>query len=219
MAELWGEKIPYNDGEFDFVPTITAYKADSRGAVIIFPGGGYCMKAEHEGPVIAEWLRAAGITCFVVDYRVDPYRHPAQISDAMRAVKWVRFYADTYNIDPNKIAVMGFSAGGHLAGSVSVHYDKDMYKPTDRIDSESCRPDASILCYPVIDMGYYRHDGSRENLLGNRSPRRMDEFMSLYMPRRLRRSPFLLKCTYTPRAVTGLVLLRICRMWQNGRRT
>ncbi|MGN0181563.1 MAG: alpha/beta hydrolase [Candidatus Ornithomonoglobus sp.] len=180
MAELWGGKIPYNDKEHDFVPSITAYRAESKGAVVIFAGGGYAMKANHEGPVMAEWLQSAGITCFVVDYRVAPYQHPAELSDAMRAVKYVRFYADKYNIDSDKIAVMGFSAGGHLAGSVSVHYDKDMYEDTDRIDKESCRPDATILGYPVIDMGYYRHDGSRANLLGQRSTERMNDFMSLH---------------------------------------
>ncbi len=180
MAELWDGKIPYNDGENDYVPQITAYPAKSKGAVVIFAGGGYAMKANHEGPVMAEWLRSAGITCFVVDYRVAPYRHPAEISDAMRAVKYVRFYADRYNIDSDKIAVMGFSAGGHLAGSVSVHYDKKMYEDTDRIDKESCRPDAAILGYPVIDMGYYRHDGSRQNLLGQSSTEKMNDFMSLH---------------------------------------
>lgn len=180
MADLWDGIIPYNDEENDFVPGITAYPAKSKGAVVIFAGGGYAMKADHEGPVMAEWLQAAGITSFVVDYRVAPYKHPAQISDAMRAVKHVRFYADKYETDHNRIAVMGFSAGAHLAGSVSVHYDKEMYKETDRIDREDCRPDATILGYPVIDMGYYRHDGSRENLLGSPSSERMHDFMSLH---------------------------------------
>ncbi len=180
MALLWENKIPYNDKDNTFQPQITAYPASSKGAVIVFAGGGYSMKATHEGPVMAEWLQKSGITSFVVDYRVAPYKHPAQISDAMRAVKYVRFYADKYKIDTEKIAVMGFSAGGHLAGSVSVHYDKKMYEPIDRIDSESCRPNASILCYPVIDMGYYRHDGSRENLLGPNPKESMADFMSLH---------------------------------------
>jgi acetyl esterase/lipase len=180
MADLWGEKIPYNNDENNFVPKITEYPAKSKGAVIVFPGGGYAMKADHEGPVMAEWLQSIGITAFVVDYRVAPYKHPAELSDAMRAVKYVRFYAEKYNIDRDKIAVMGFSAGGHLAGSVSVHYDKDIYEPTDEIDNESCKPNASILCYSVIDMGTYRHDGSRANLLGNRPKESMSELMSLH---------------------------------------
>lgn len=180
MAELWETKIPYNDEENNFVPQIKAYPANSKGAVVVFAGGGYAFKADHEGPVMGEWLQAAGITAFVVDYRVAPYKHPAQISDAMRAVRYARYFSDKYGFDSDKIAVMGFSAGGHLAGSVSVHYDKEMYEPTDRIDRESCRPNASILCYPVIDMGEYRHDGSRQNLLGQRPTEKLSELMSLY---------------------------------------
>lgn len=180
MTQLWQEKIPYNNADYDFVPTIKAYPADSAGAVVVFAGGGYGMKADHEGPVMGEWLQSIGVTAFMVDYRVAPYKHPAQISDAMRAVKVARFYADKYGYDREKIAVMGFSAGGHLAGSVSVHYDKEMYVQTDRIDRESCRPNATILGYPVIDMGNYRHDGSRQNLLGPLPTERETEFMSLH---------------------------------------
>lgn len=180
MSNLWSTEIPYYNSEIDFTPGITSYKAESKGAVIVFPGGGYAMKAEHEGKIIGEWFQSIGITAFVVDYRVAPYKHPAQISDAMRAVKYVRYHAASYGIDKNKIAVMGFSAGGHLAGSVSVHYNKNMYNPTDEIDKESCRPDASILCYPVIDMFEYRHDGSRQNLIGQKALYSDKELMSLY---------------------------------------
>lgn len=180
MIKLWNGEIPYNNPEIDFVPSITEYPAKSKGAVIIFAGGGYGFKAEHEGDGYGKWLQSIGITSFVVDYRVAPYKHPAQISDAMRAVRYVRHNADKYGIDKNKIAVMGSSAGGHLAGSVSVHYDKKIYEPTDEIDKESCRPDATILCYPVIDMFEYRHDGSRQNLIGERALHADKELMSLY---------------------------------------
>lgn len=180
MSNLWGKSIPYYNADIDFIPEITEYSANSPGAVIVFPGGGYTQRAEHEGPAIGKWFKSIGITAFVVDYRVSPYKHPAQISDAMRAVKYVRYNAKRFGIDKNKIAVMGFSAGGHLAGSVSVHYDKNMYEPTDEIDNESCRPDASILCYPVIDMFEYRHDGSRQNLIGERALHADKELMSLY---------------------------------------
>ena len=178
---LWGDIIPYNTAELDYIPTITPYPADSCGCVVVFAGGGYGMKAEHEGPVICEWLNSLGITAFNVDYRVAPYKHPTEVSDAMRAVRWVRHHAEKYGVNPNKIAVMGFSAGGHMAGSVSVHYDKEMYAPIDEIDSESARPDASILCYPVIDMLEYRHDGSRQNLIGQTPLHADKELMSLYM--------------------------------------
>ena len=176
---LWGDVIPYANGEDDFVPEITAYEAGSKGAVIIFPGGGYVMRAEHEGDGYAKWLAKNGITAFVVSYRVAPYKHPAQLSDAMRAIKFVRFYAEKYGIDRDKIAVMGSSAGGHLAAAVSVHHDSDVYEPTDRIDKESARPDATILCYPVIDMGMYGHDVTRNALLGARCKMAMRELMSL----------------------------------------
>ena len=179
MANLWNGLMPYQIETEDFVPEIKAYPAGSKGAVIVFPGGGYGGRAEHEGDVIGEWFQQNGITAFVVEYRVAPYKHPAELSDAMRAVKTVRFHADKYGIDKDKIAVMGFSAGGHLAGSVSVHFDKDIYEATDEIDKESARPDESILCYPVIDMGDYRHDGSRINLLGWRTTDKMKDFMSL----------------------------------------
>ena len=187
MENLWANEIPYWNEEFieegcwePRKPTITAYSANSKCAVIIFPGGGYMSRAEHEGKDYAEWFNSIGVTAFVVDYRVAPYKHPAEISDAMRAVKYVRALADKYGIDKNKIAVMGSSAGGHLAASVSVHYDKDFYQATDNIDRESCRPDATILCYPVIDMYEYRHDGSRQNLIGMRPLEAEKDFMSLY---------------------------------------
>ncbi|MBQ7573441.1 MAG: alpha/beta hydrolase [Clostridia bacterium] len=177
---LWGNEIPYNTDELTFVPSITPYQAQSDGCVVVFAGGGYGMKAEHEGPVMCEWLQSIGITCFNVDYRVSPYKHPAEVSDAQRAVRWVRYNAQKYGVNPDKIAVMGFSAGGHLAGSVSVHYDKEFYTPTDEIDNVSARPDASILCYSVIDMLEFRHDGSRQNLLGPTPMQSEKEFMSLY---------------------------------------
>lgn len=187
MENLWGNVIPYWNDEFieagenePRIPTITAYPASSKGAVVIFPGGGYTGRAEHEGKGYATYLQSIGITSFVVDYRVAPYKNPAQISDAIRAVRYVRYHADKYGIDKDKIAVMGSSAGGHLAGSVSVHFDKKMYEETDEIDKESCRPDATILCYPVIDMFEYRHDGSRQNLIGERALHADKELMSLY---------------------------------------
>lgn len=180
MSKLWSKEIPHFNKDIDFIPEITEYPAKSKGAVIIFAGGGYGFRAEHEDKGYGEWLQSIGITAFVVDYRVAPYKHPAQISDAMRAVRYVRHHAAEYGIDKDKIAVMGSSAGGHLAASVSVHYDKQMYEPTDKIDKESCRPDATILCYPVIDMFEYRHDGSRQNLIGERALHADKELMSLY---------------------------------------
>lgn len=180
MDNLWNDIVPFEDKDIDFSPYIEEYPAESDGAVIIFAGGAYGHRTAHEDDGIARWLQSNGICAFVVGYRISPYRHPAPLSDAMRAVKYVRFYAEKYGIDRNKIAVLGSSAGGHLAGSVSVHYDKDIYEDTDRIDRESARPDATILCYPVIDMGDYRHDGTRNNLLGLSPKESMKDFMSLH---------------------------------------
>ncbi len=180
MINLWNKTMPYAMDTEEFVPYMKEYVAGSKGAVIVCPGGAYACRAEHEGDVIAEWFNSIGITAIVLEYRVAPYSHPAEISDVQRAIRYVRHNADKYGIDKDKIAVMGFSAGGHLAGSASVHYDKKMYEPTDEIDNESARPDASILCYPVIDMGEYRHDGSRINLIGSRPKTELREFMSLH---------------------------------------
>lgn len=180
MIKLWAKEMPYRLADVEFEPHIKVYPANSKGAVVVLPGGGYCQRAQHEGETIGEWFQNIGITAFVIEYRVAPYQHPAEISDAMRAVKYVRYHAGEYSIDPQKIAIMGFSAGGHLAGSVSVHYNKKMYDPTDEIDNESAKPNLSILCYPVIDMGGYRHTSSRQNLIGQNPTEEMKEFMSLH---------------------------------------
>lgn len=190
MIKIWENGMPYKleaiDADVeafdsvDFEPYITAYPAGSKGAVIVLPGGGYVARAQQEGTTFGEWFQSIGITAFVLQYRVAPNAHPAELSDAQRAVKYVRHHAEEYGIDRDKIAIMGFSAGGHLAGSASVHYDKKAYEPTDEIDTESARPDASILCYPVIDMGEYRHDGSKINLIGRRPTEEMKDFMSLH---------------------------------------
>ncbi len=180
MIKLWDKAMPYALENEEFIPHIKEYIAGSKGAVVVCPGGGYTMRAEHEGDGMGRWFQSIGITAIVLEYRVAPYSHPAELSDVQRAIRYVRHNADKYGIDKDKIAVMGFSAGGHLAGSASVHYDKVVYEPTDEIDKESARPDASILCYPVIDMGNYRHDGSRINLIGYRPTAEMCEFMSLH---------------------------------------
>ncbi len=180
--KLWSEKAPFKEVE-GFEPEITEYIVKgSDSAVIVCPGGGYAFRAEHEGPAIAEWFNSNGISAFVLDYRAAERQHLgyAPLADAMRAVKYVRHNAQEWGIDKNKIAVMGFSAGAHVAASVSVHYDKDIYSPQDAIDMEDARPDATILCYPVIDMFEYRHDGSRQNLIGENPLHKDKEFMSLH---------------------------------------
>ncbi len=178
---IWDDgKMPYYDETNEFIPYLTPYTIDgAKGAVLVCPGGGYAMRAEHEGNVIAEWLNSIGVSAFVLEYRVAPYAAPAEGSDVQRAMRIVRSMAKKYGYE--KIAVMGFSAGAHLAATVSVHYDVDFYEPIDEIDEISARPDASILCYPVIDMYEYRHDGSRCNLIGTNPRPDMKEFYSLHL--------------------------------------
>ena len=177
---LWSKEIPHYNESIEFIPYLTPYiKEGAKTAIVVCPGGGYMRRAEHEGNTIAEWLNEIGVTAYVLEYRVAPYQAPAEASDVQRAMRVVRAEAEKYGYE--KIGVMGFSAGGHLAGTVSVHYDKDFYEPTDEIDSLSARPDFSVLCYPVIDMFNYRHDGSRTNLMEH-YPKKSDcEFYSLQM--------------------------------------
>jgi len=169
--ELWPGGAPGAQGEGDEdKPALMAYpaKETGRGAVIVIPGGGYGMRAAHEGEPIALWLNALGIHAFVLRYRVAPYRHPAPLLDARRAVRYVRHEASRYGIDPAKIGVLGFSAGGHLTTSVGTHYDGGDRDAEDPIDRVSCRPDAILPCYPVVTfLGPHAHEGSRINLLGD----------------------------------------------------
>jgi len=154
-------------------PTLTPYlpAADKAtgAAVVICPGGGYGHLADdHEGRQPAEWLNQRGIAAFVLRYRIAPrYNHPAPLQDAQRAVRMVRAGAKEYHVDPTRIGIWGFSAGGHLASSAGTHFDDGKADAEDVIERASCRPDFMILCYPVITMSEaYTHKGSRNNLLG-----------------------------------------------------
>lgn len=159
-------------GMCEETPKITYYKPNAKksdAAVVIFPGGGYEKRAAHEGEGYALFLAENGISSFVVDYRVSPHRFPLPLLDARRAVRFVRFYSDKFGIDKNKIAVMGSSAGGHLAATVSTYYDKIDFEGVDKIDEEDFVPDKQILCYPVIKLlgKGVAHLGSGKNLLGD----------------------------------------------------
>lgn len=153
--------------EGDFVgkvstPTMTIYPArnkNSRSAVVVFPGGGYwCLAMKLEGTDVCDWLTARGVTCILLKYRVPgDFLYPrsgcypknkAALEDAQRTIRVVRSRAPELNIDPNKIGVLGFSAGGHLVAATSTLYDKNLYKPVDAADKLSCRPDFAIMLYP-----------------------------------------------------------------------
>ena len=158
--DIWSGSVPYAG---EFVPYLTPHPVeDAKTAIVVCPGGGYHHRAPHEGDGYAQWLNTIGIAAFVLEYRIVPDKAPTPMADAQRAIRLVR------QMGYEKVGIMGSSAGGHLAATVSVHYDHAFYDPQDAVDQLSARPDFSVLCYPVIDMGQYRHDGSRQNLLGSR---------------------------------------------------
>lgn len=171
---LWEGTPPgFNSGYGQPVPTLIPYLVPARqpaGLVVVLPGGGYEMKAPHEAEPIARWLNRAGFSAAVVDYRVKPYHHPYPLLDARRAIQMVRSRAVRWGVDPEHIAILGFSAGGHLASTTGTHFEELPEMPQDAISHLSGRPDAMILCYPVISFGPFGHGGSMNNLLGSNPP-------------------------------------------------
>lgn len=170
---LWKGEVPFSKLEGnDFSPSITPYPADRQdqhGAVIICPGGGYQHRANHEGEPIARWLNSLGISAYVLNYRVAPFKHPAPLVDVQRAIRYVRSNAEDWNLDKHKIGLLGFSAGGHLASTAATYHDMGDLDSNDKIECECSRPDFSILCYPVISFVRHYHEGSILNLLGENS--------------------------------------------------
>lgn len=182
MISLWTANIPHlrDDVPAD-IPAMEPFLLPGpapRPAVIVFPGGGYNHRAAHEGEPIARWLNSIGVAAFVLHYRVAPYRHPVPLLDAQRAIRTVRSRAVEFGIDPRRIGVLGFSAGGHLASTAGTHFDAGDPTAADPIERASSRPDALILCYPVITLGEYRHDGSRTCLLGENPPQDLIDLLS-----------------------------------------
>ena len=158
-------------------PDIAVFLPSKRNAtgeaVVICPGGGYGILAyDWEGSDIARWLNSRGIAAFVLKYRLpgsasNIVPHKSPLMDAQRAMRLVRSNAAKWNLNPGKIGVMGFSAGGHLASTLSTHYDEGDPSASDPVEQVSCRPDFSILVYPVISFTEeFKHSGSRNNLLG-----------------------------------------------------
>ena len=180
---LWPSGAPGALGTADEdKPSLTPYLAKSPNgtAVVVCPGGGYQHLAmDHEGVQIAKWLNSLGISAFVLQYRLGPkYHHPAMINDAQRAIRTVRSRAAALHIEPNRIGIWGFSAGGHLASTAATHFDSGNASATDPIDRMGSRPDFAILSYPVISLGEYAHVGSRNNLLGNSPDPKLVEDLS-----------------------------------------
>ena len=134
---------------------------------MICPGGGYGgLVVGPEGHGIAAWLNEHGITGVVLEYRLPRGRHAVPLLDAQRAIRTVRASGKIWNVDPAKIGIIGFSAGGHLASTAATHFDDGDPTATDAIDRVSCRPDFAILVYPVVTMGETTHGGTKANLLG-----------------------------------------------------
>lgn len=137
-------------------------------AIVVCPGGGYGgLATDHEGMEIARWLNGQGIAAFICQYRVEPHRHPIPLEDAQQALRVVRARAEEWNVDPDRLGILGFSAGGHLVSTVSTHFDSGDPEADDIVKRQSSRPDFSILIYPVISLlPPFGHVGSGKNLLG-----------------------------------------------------
>ena len=162
--KLWPADAPYTaESPAQRQPSLMPFKVEgSKGAVVVIPGGGYAMKADHEGRAIAEMINEAGVSAYVLDYRVKPCHYMAPLSDASRAIRLVR------SMGYEKVAILGFSAGGHLCCAAATLYgpgDPDSPDPVERLSS---RPDGFIPCYAVVSFTAFRHQGSVDCLLGDR---------------------------------------------------
>lgn len=184
-VRLWSGQAPNAIGSEEVdIPTVSIYSppADKANgaAVVVCPGGGYGGLAGHEGKPIAEWLNTLGVTGIVLKYRLGPrYHHPTMLTDVSRAIRLVRSNAADWKLDPKRIGIIGFSAGGHLASTAATHFDDGNPNATDPIDRVSSRPDIAILAYPVITMTVlFTHRGSRQNLLGDHPSPELIELMS-----------------------------------------
>jgi acetyl esterase/lipase len=158
------------------IPTLTIYMppntAGPMTAVIVAPGGGYRnLSMNKEGRIPAAYLNTLGVAAFVLKYRLGPkYQHPVELGDMQRAIRTLRSRAAEWHLAADRIGVMGFSAGGHLASTASTHFDRGNAAAPDPIDRASSRPDFAILGYPVITLSEaWTHQGSRTMLLGDRA--------------------------------------------------
>jgi acetyl esterase/lipase len=183
---LWSDGAPGAVGQEEAdKPSLTVFQPPADRAtgatVVICPGGGYGhLAVGHEGQDVGRWLNSIGVTGFMLKYRLAPrYRHPAPLQDAQRAIRTVRARAKEWNVDPKRIGIWGFSAGGHLASTAGTHFDDGKAEANDPIERAGCRPDFLILAYPVITLEPpYAHLGSRNNLLGKKADLKLVESLS-----------------------------------------
>ena len=183
---LWPDGAPGALGEEDKdKPKIIAYSLATKEAgpaLVICPGGGYRgLAMGHEGHDIARWANSHGMSAYILDYRHrgKGYGHPIPLQDAQRAIRTVRANAADWNIDPARIGILGFSAGGHLASTAITHFDDGNADSQDSIERVSSRPDFAVLCYPVIMFdSEFTHKGSQQNLLGENASKELVESLS-----------------------------------------
>ncbi|MCC6581583.1 MAG: alpha/beta hydrolase [Phycisphaeraceae bacterium] len=184
VLPIWPKDSPHQSVEADGMPNLTVYLPDNvstggpRAAVIVCPGGAYSHLAPHEGAPFAELFARHGLVGFVLRYRVSPNRFPLPYCDGTRAVRYVRHHAARWNVDPNRIGIMGFSAGGHLASTVACQPNLYLDPHDDLADKVSARPNRLILGYPVISFVSHYHSGSAAFLIG-------DDYPSVDMRRKL----------------------------------
>ncbi len=183
---LWPNGAPAAKGSApEDIPSIQLYQPPAGkangSAIVVCPGGGYAGLAPHEGHDVAVWLNSIGVTAVVLKYRLGKsgYRHPVMLGDAQRAIRTTRAKAAKWKIDPARVGIMGFSAGGHLTATAATHFDAGDENSSDPIERQSSRPDVAILCYAVITMtDPFTHDGSRKNLLGETPSPELIELLS-----------------------------------------
>jgi acetyl esterase/lipase len=182
---LWENGAPGALGQTDAdQPSISVYRAprgSSGTAIVVAPGGGYAnLATEHEGRQEAYWFNAMGVTAFVLRYRLGPrYHHPIELGDAQRAIRTVRARAAEFSVIPDRIGMMGFSAGGHLTSTAGTHFDAGKPDSSDPIERVSSRPDFMILGYPVISFDpAVAHAGSVRMLLGENPDPKLIENLS-----------------------------------------
>lgn len=169
---LWPGKAPIGDDTFEestkelevFLPPTD--KANGA-AIVLCPGGGYIRHVtEKEGYPIAQWLNEHGIACVILEYRLPKLRHSVPLLDAQRAIRITRANASKWKLDPQRIGILGFSAGGHVAATATTHFDSGNATSADSIEKQSSRPDFAWFVYPVVTMGEFTHTGSKKELLG-----------------------------------------------------
>ena len=171
--KLWENGTPGYSKDLGPEPTLTPYVLENgkkNGCIIVCPGGAYFGRAPHEAYPIAERMNEFGMSAFILNYRVNPYHYPYITADVIRAIRFVRYNAEKFNIDPERIGILGFSAGGHLAMSSAIVWTDPDILPDhtpDEIDKASARPDFQVLCYPVVTFIKDTHSMTRDLLTGD----------------------------------------------------